>query len=994
MKIIYIDFTSGDVYDAKGAPFANQNQLISYLENTEDYEIHYVTDGGTSETPSEWTPYTGFESMSVSSLFAIDNNFISSYEGKNLSAIESGGSVSSISVEVEATERYIPKTGILVLRNASGEEQSFAYVSRSAIEKGYAFTLGAAETADYAFEEGATVSVPESLMILAEGDYDAETNAVNYVDDSRKSEGIFGVHFLTMSDKLMENFEFTNTESLQLTAEHAILSNGETIKRFQFRIYINKPIAFQRSADVPESNAMGIASQSWVLSLLRNKFEFQFSADGTTDWHEIQNHETDQYYRQRISVVGADWSDAMYIPRGPAGEDGADAPKLKTQYSVDGSTLWHDEYAVDDAYMRTSSDNGESWSGAIRILGQQGTAGSSSYTYVAYASDASGSGFSLTPSDTLKYRAEIHSETAIESPDADDFSGAVWVKYIGSDGTSGTSAGFGAPDATAETLAAGSEATAEVTASGEDTEKVFHFSFGIPKGADGKSAYQLWLEQEGNEGKTLDDFFNAYRGADGTGLTVRGAYDPASTYQKTITAMDAVQYNGSLWGYINATAGSGNAPPESAATVSNDYWTLLVAKGENGADGRGIVAVEKTGTSGKVDTYTITYTDETTSTFTVTNGTNGTNGQDGSDGLTPEIDPDTKHWMIGGSDTGVVAEAKLEGGTAEITEVADNIATLSGTNVPVGVRTNSGTYYPIEKGSVVIDITSGQIKLDVTPYLAYDNAASFTGPWTVYYAAGSKGDKGDTALAFRIGTVTTLAAGASATAEAAISDEGLVTLNLGIPQGANGADGQDGSDGEDADATAAIDAHNSDASAHTAIQNKFASYLPLAGGTMTGVINRNGALVQNTVSGGSVSLIASHTGATEKGAALYLWDEANSTYPGYFILRAGHTSGYSDLRGSAPGGLTWRGASLIGECSKTMNGYTKLPNGIIIQWGSTSSTASSVSATFPIAFTAVPIVIPNNPTTGVCVTVAATTTSATFTISSGSINVRYIAIGY
>ena len=926
MKIIYIDFTSGDIYDAKGAPFANQNQLISYLENTEDYEIHYVTDGGTSETPSEWTPYTGFESMSVSSLFAIDNNFISSYEGKNLSAIESGGSVSSISVEVSATERYIPKTGVLVLRNAGGEEQSFAYVSRSAIEKGYAFTLGAAETADYAFEEGATVSVPESLMILAEGDYDAETNAVNYVDDSRKSEGIFGVHFLTMSDKLMENFEFTNTESLQLTAEHAILSNGETIKRFQFRIHINKPIAFQRSADVPESNAMGIASQSWVLSLLRNKFEFQFSADGSTDWHDIQNQETDQYYRQRISVVGADWSDAMYIPRGPAGEDGTPAPELKTQYSADGSTLWHDGYAEGDAYMRTSSDNGGSWSTAIRILGPQGPKG-----------------------DTGEQGPQgPKGDTGEQGPQGAD--GAQGLQ--GANGTDGAD------------------------------------------GADGKSAYQLWLEQEGNEGKSLDDFFNAYRGSDGTGLTVRGAYDAASTYQKTDTATDAVQYNGSLWGYINTAAGSGNAPPESAATVSNDYWTLLVAKGETGSDGRGIASIEKTGTSGKVDTYTITYTDETTSTFTVTNGTDGTDGQDGSDGLTPSIDPDTKHWMIGGSDTGVVAEAKLEGGTAEITEVADNIATLSGTNVPVGVRTNSGTYYPIEKGSVVIDITNGQIKLDVTPYLAYDNAASFTGPWTVYYAAGSKGDKGDNALSFQIGTVTTLAAGASATAEAAISDEGLVTLNLGIPQGANGADGQDGSDGEDADATAAIDAHNSDASAHTAIQNKFASYLPLAGGTMTGVINRNGALVQNTVSGGSVSLIASHTGATEKGAALYLWDEANSTYPGYFILRAGHTSGYSDLRGTAPGGLTWRGASLIGECSKTMNGYTKLPNGIIIQWGSTSSTASSVSATFPVAFTAAPIVIPHSPSDGVGIAVSATTTSATFTISSGSINVRYIAIGY
>lgn len=607
-----------------------------------------------------------------------------------------------------------------------------------------------------------------------------------------------------------------------------------------------------------------------IRALLNAGYEMEFSADGES-WHTEQT-DGDLYYHYRNRQIGGEWSDKIMIPKG---EQGDPAPELKTQYSVDGSTLWHDEYAVDDAYMRTSSDNGGSWSTAIRILGPQGA-----------------------------------------------------------DGT------------------------------------------------DGKSAYQLWLEQEGNEGKSLDDFFNAYRGSDGTGLTVRGAYDAASTYQKTDTATDAVQYNGSLWGYINAAAGSGNAPPESAATVSNDYWTLLVAKGETGSDGRGIVSVEKTGTSGNVDTYTITYTDETTSTFTVTNGTNG------SDGLTPEIDPDTKHWMIGGSDTGVVAEAKLEGGTAEITEVADNIATLSGTNVPVGVRTNSGTYYPIEKGSVVIDITNGQIKLDVTPYLAYDNAASFTGPWTVYYAAGSKGDKGDNALSFQIGTVTTLAAGASATAEAAISDEGLVTLNLGIPQGANGADG------EDADATAAIDAHNSDASAHTAIQNKFASYLPLAGGTMTGVINRNGALVQNTVSGGSVSLIASHTGATEKGAALYLWDEANSTYPGYFILRAGHTSGYSDLMGTAPGGLTWRGASLIGECSKTMNGYTKLPNGIIIQWGSTSSTDSSVSATFPVAFTAAPIVIPHSPSAGVGIAVSATTTSATFTISSGSINVRYIAIGY
>lgn len=38
-----------------------------------------------------------------------------------------------------------------------------------------------------------------------------------------------------------------------------------------------------------------------------------------------------------------------------------------------------------------------------------------------------------------------------------------------------------------------------------------------------------------------------------------------------------------------------------------------------GKNGRGIVSIKKTGTTGSVDTYTITYTDSTTSTFTINN---------------------------------------------------------------------------------------------------------------------------------------------------------------------------------------------------------------------------------------------------------------------------------------------------------------------------------------------------------------------------------------
>lgn len=40
--------------------------------------------------------------------------------------------------------------------------------------------------------------------------------------------------------------------------------------------------------------------------------------------------------------------------------------------------------------------------------------------------------------------------------------------------------------------------------------------------------------------------------------------------------------------------------------------------------GKGISSITKTGTSGLVDTYTITFDDDTTTTFTVTNGSDAT----------------------------------------------------------------------------------------------------------------------------------------------------------------------------------------------------------------------------------------------------------------------------------------------------------------------------------------------------------------------------------
>lgn len=57
----------------------------------------------------------------------------------------------------------------------------------------------------------------------------------------------------------------------------------------------------------------------------------------------------------------------------------------------------------------------------------------------------------------------------------------------GTPGSPGAAAGFGTPTISVSTLAAGSSATASVSADAQspDTSKVFAFSFGIPRGADG-----------------------------------------------------------------------------------------------------------------------------------------------------------------------------------------------------------------------------------------------------------------------------------------------------------------------------------------------------------------------------------------------------------------------------------------------------------------------------------------------------------------------------
>lgn len=96
----------------------------------------------------------------------------------------------------------------------------------------------------------------------------------------------------------------------------------------------------------------------------------------------------------------------------------------------------------------------------------------------------------------------------------------------------------------------------------------------------------------------------------------KGAYSSSTQYEKN----DVVTYEGSS--YVSLQSTQGNVP------TNTTYWQLIAEKGtkgdtgatgQTGATGNGISSVAKTSTSSNVDTYTITYTNGTTTTFDVTN---------------------------------------------------------------------------------------------------------------------------------------------------------------------------------------------------------------------------------------------------------------------------------------------------------------------------------------------------------------------------------------
>ena len=214
-------------------------------------------------------------------------------------------------------------------------------------------------------------------------------------------------------------------------------------------------------------------------------------------------------------------------------------------------------------------------------------------------------------------------------------------------------------------------------------------------------------------------------------------------------------------------------------------------KGDTGATGNGIKMIEKTSSDGNVDTYVITFTDDTTFTYTVTNGLNGAQGIQGEQGVQGEQGIQGEKGDKGdtGNDGRGISDVTINDADELVLTFTDgNTLNLGNMKGPAGENGTDGTNG--KDGTGISTVT-----------LSETGALSMTlSNGTVLDLGNVKGQDGKGIASSMINT----------SGELVLTYTDGSTDNLGRVTGTDGKDGKNGQDGKDGISILSVDLHNND----------------------------------------------------------------------------------------------------------------------------------------------------------------------------------------
>ncbi|WP_288594143.1 LamG domain-containing protein, partial [uncultured Victivallis sp.] len=435
MLEFYLNTTSPQWFGLDGNPFRDNNPSMAF-QSRDTVKIIACTEtpeaGEENVDPTSWPRDVSWAAISgIGAKITVDNDYIHKLKG-TLATEVSAGSTASISATIEnASYATVPASGTVRLFDASGNYEAIAYTARNISGNTVVFTTSGTLTGSYG--SGATMDCDQSPYCEA------------YLDTAQSNleQGEFVFQLVVDSPRLREEMDYTNTarldvQGLEMLVYKTVDGNDEPVKAYLCDTFSITGtignVGYEAEPPDPVKNQIaGIVNQ---LAAAGFEVEQQYDESGNTQ------------FRFRSSSAGGTWSQWITVSKGEKGETGETGaaagfgtPTIAVETLPAGSDATASVTASGDDTAKVFSFNlgiprgADGKNGTDGADGAAGADGVSSYTYVAYASDASGTGFSLTPTNALKYRAEIHTTTAIETPDAEDFAGATWVKYLGDDGT-------------------------------------------------------------------------------------------------------------------------------------------------------------------------------------------------------------------------------------------------------------------------------------------------------------------------------------------------------------------------------------------------------------------------------------------------------------------------------------------------------------------------------------------------------------------------------
>lgn len=151
----------------------------------------------------------------------------------------------------------------------------------------------------------------------------------------------------------------------------------------------------------------------------------------------------------------------------------------------------------------------------------------------------------------------------------------------------------------------------------------------------------------------------------------------------------------------------------------------------------------------------------------------------------------------------------------------------------------------------------------------------------------------------------------------------------------------------------------------TDVNSVLSSYLPLAGGTMTGsIVSTTLYNLRNADNTTQMTILGGSDGGATSGAKLILSgaDHANA---GDFNLQAGNANGYKQLIGKPDGTLTWDGKDVcvVDSVDNSTDGYIRFTNGLQLVWGRknipSGSESTGVAVTYEKPFSSAPCIFAN-----------------------------------